>query len=136
MVPVLTQAAAERMIAAGLAKSRELGCRMTIAVVDQAGELIALSRMDGSRPISVEFALRKAQSAAKFCRSTQAYVELLEKDAVLNKLIPGSGMLILPGGVPVLADGVVAGGIGVSGAHHSEDEEVAKAALATLESLT
>jgi uncharacterized protein GlcG (DUF336 family) len=107
------------------------GFRMSAAVVDDSGLLKAFLRMDGASFTSGPVAQDKAFSAAGG-NPTHGWHRALENDAVLGagarSAIPR--LVTLGGGYPVVVDGQVLGGLGVSGGHYSDDMTVAVAALA------
>ncbi len=100
--------------------------RWTIALVDAAGQLLHLSRMDRARAYSADLAQRKARTAAAIGFPTAALAEALKGQPLNNEV------LAVPGGVPVRADGEIAGAIGVSGAQPGDDEAIAAAGLDAL----
>jgi uncharacterized protein GlcG (DUF336 family) len=113
-------------------KAAEIGVPECIAVVDAAGELLAFSRMDDARPGSIEIALVKARSAARRRRATAdegggdgiSHLRL----ALASQLnVTGIG-----GGLPVVVDGQVVGGVGVSSGTSDEDTLVAQAGIDAL----
>jgi uncharacterized protein GlcG (DUF336 family) len=126
LIPILTADDAERALRASLAAARAAGVAVTIAIVDAAGGLLALSRMDGARAYTVDLASRKARTAAAVGVGT-AVLAALYKDKP-----PPAEMMIMPGGIPVLSDKLTAGAIGVSGATTEMDESIAAAGLAAL----
>lgn len=97
---------------------------VSIAVVDEAGYLLHLERMDGAPLQSPEIATGKARTAAIAKAPTKALEDVVkERPAVA--LMPGR--LPIQGGVPLMKDGACIGGIGVSGVKSHEDEIVAEA---------
>lgn len=112
-------------------KSSEMNIPMCIAVVDEAGHLIAFSRMDGGKITSIDIAITKAYTAACARRGTHEY----------NKLaVPGSPtyginttnqgrFTIIGGGLPVVVEGQIVGGIGASTGTAEEDQIVAQAGI-------
>jgi uncharacterized protein GlcG (DUF336 family) len=126
LIPILTADDAERALRASLAAARAAGVAVTIAIVDAAGVLLALSRMDGARAYTVDLASRKARTAAAVGVGT-AVLAALYKDKP-----PPAEMMTMPGGIPVLSDKLTAGAIGVSGATTEMDESIAAAGLAAL----
>jgi 2-methylcitrate dehydratase PrpD/uncharacterized protein GlcG (DUF336 family) len=131
MGPAITATLAQDMIAAARAHARTLGGSFTIAVVDRAGVLLALSRMDGASIDSVRVAENKAYSAAGFKVSTEGWYDLIKGDAPLRSGAPfGIQRLVaIGGGYPIVTEGQVAGGIGVSGGEPRSEMEVAEAGL-------
>ncbi len=113
-------------------KAAQLGVPECIAVVDAGGDLLAFSRMDGARPASVEIALTKARSAARRLRATadEAGGDILQalRLALASQLnVTGTG-----GGLPILIDGQVVGGIGVSSGTSEEDVQIGQAGIDAL----
>jgi glc operon protein GlcG len=104
-----------------------LNVNVTIAVVDAAGTLLGLSRMDGARGYTVDLAIRKARTAAAIGIDTA----LLQKAAGSTPL--SSELLAVAGGIPVLRAGWPAGAIGISGAQPEVDGTLAAAGVGALE---
>jgi uncharacterized protein GlcG (DUF336 family) len=130
----ITTEAAHEVIAAAEAKSAEMGKAMVIAVVDDGGVLKAFSRMDGAALLSVQIAQDKAYTAVGFGMPTHAWHDFIKDDAPLAAGAPSGidRLVVFGGGYPITVDGQVVGGLGVSGGHYSEDQEVAEAGLAAL----
>ena|SRR5579871_1222753 len=133
MAIALTEAL--RAIEAAHRKAEELGVRVTAAVVDPAGLLIALGRMDGSMGLSPQIAEGKAVAASLLQRDGDAVAGMNEQrpaffQAVSSMarvpLVPGLGSLV------VRRDSLAEGAIGVSGAKPEQDLECAQAALTAL----
>ncbi len=122
---------ANRMIQAALAKASEIDVKVSIAVCDGGGNLIAFGRMDGASSISAVVAQGKAAASAGFGRPSGT----LQADSpVIQAVIAAMGGRMLPaqGAVPVVKDGSLAGAIGGSGATAEQDEDCARAGLAAL----
>lgn len=123
----LTIDGAMRLLQAAMAKARDMKVPQCISVVDAGGHLLAFARMDGAFALSVDTALRKAQTAASYGVPTGDIAAGID----LKLAIATEGKRInLPGGLPVIVDGHVIGGIGVGSGTGEQDKEVAKAALA------
>ena len=123
-------ATAGRMIAAAAARARELGKAMSIAVVDEAGQLKAFHAMDGAPHLSIEIAQNKAYTASSFGIPTHVWWDFIKNDPpLLHGITHPPRLVIFGGGYPVIEDGQMVGAIGVSGGHYAEDMEVARAAL-------
>jgi uncharacterized protein GlcG (DUF336 family) len=125
---------ARRMIVAAEEKARELGVPMNIAVVDESGILKAFSRMDGAALLSVQIAQDKAYTAVGFGMPTHGWHDFIKDDPPLAAGAPAGidRLVIFGGGYPITIDGAVAGGIGVSGGHYTQDQEVAEAGLGVI----
>ena len=127
----MTLPAALECIARGLAKAQELGFLVAIAVVDEAGHLVACHRMDGALWVTPEIARAKANAAAAFRSSTHD----LETRFSARQLFAGNvagldgyQFVFGKGGVPLFADGQILGAVGVSGAVPAENDHVIAAA--------
>jgi glc operon protein GlcG len=122
----LTSAGASRMVAAAVEKAAQMGKPQCIAVVDDGGNLLAFSRMDGAKILSIESAIRKATTAA----SSRAPTGGIQGELEFRLAHATSGRLVnLKGGLPIIVDGITIGGIGVGSQTGEEDLEVAKSAL-------
>jgi uncharacterized protein GlcG (DUF336 family) len=124
--------AAEALIDAAVARSNETGKKMVIAVVDAAGNLKAFRRMDGSPSLSVDIAINKAWTAASYGYPTHGWNAFLAGDEGVRQIAHTPRLVTFGGGYPIMIDGELAGGLGISGGHYSEDQDVAEAALKAL----
>lgn len=128
---VLQESDVSAMLAAAKALALEKGWAVTIAVVDDGGHLLGLSRLDGAAPVSAHIAPAKAQTAALGQRATKIYEDIINKGRTAFLSAPFiEGML--EGGVPVVVDGQTIGAVGVSGVQSHEDAQVAEAGIAAL----
>jgi len=134
--PSVSTELAKAMIDAAEQKAADMGHPFVIAIVDDSGVLKAFSRMDGAALLSVQIAQDKAYTAAGFGLSTDAWHDFVKDDAPLAMgAAPGIDRLIVfGGGFPIMIGGKLAGAIGVSGGHYSQDMDVAKAGLAVVPS--
>ena len=106
-----------------------MGVQISLAVVDEFGQLVQMDRMDGASLMSPDIAEAKAVTALNFRRPTSAVAQQVNPDILRS--IQASvhfNILAAAGGVPIYRDGDLAGAIGVSGATGEQDEEVASAA--------
>ena len=128
----LTIDGARGVIQGAMAKARSANAPgAVVAVVDDGGNLMALERLDGTFAAGAAISAGKARTAALFKKPTRAFEELINKGrtamAALADFTP------LQGGVPLEVDGVVVGGVGVSGAASAQqDEEIALAGAGVL----
>ncbi|CAB3389448.1 GlcG/HbpS family heme-binding protein [Kyrpidia spormannii] len=134
----LELAEARVLIEAATARAKEIGVPETVAVVDDGGHLIALERMDGARITGPEIAIAKAFTAAGHRRSTHLFNTPPNGPALPNNeaygiqlMFPGK-FAVFVGGFPIVVDGQVVGGLGVSGGNGEQDTQVGAAALAGL----
>jgi glc operon protein GlcG len=131
----LSLTAANNLIARAHAKAHALGIKVTVAIVDEGGHLVALSRMDGAMPLSPQLAEAKAVGAAMFMRDGEALAKMAQDrpgffsaaDRLVRvPLIPGLGSALIS------EDGTVIGAVGVSGGRPDQDLECAQAGLSEL----
>jgi len=95
-----------------------------IAVVDEGGNLMALERLDGTFAMGSTISVGKARTAVLFKKPTRFFEELINKGRTAMTAVEGFTPLI--GGIPIIVDNQVVGGIGVSGAASAaQDEELA-----------
>ena len=100
---------------------------MAIAIVDNAGMLVAYERMDNTQTASVQVAIDKAASAAIYRRATKVFQDGLAGGGVGLRILALRGASPVEGGLTLMMDGKVVGGIGVSGVNSDQDGLVAKA---------
>ena len=118
---------AKKAIAAGQAEARKNNWPVAIAIVDNAGQLVAFEKMDNTQTASVEVAQDKAVSAAIYRRTTKVVQDGLAAGGAGLRLLGLRGMSPVEGGIPLFIDGKIVGGIGVSGVTAEQDGMVAKA---------
>jgi uncharacterized protein GlcG (DUF336 family) len=127
---------ANKVVAGVHARAAKIGVRVTAAVVDEGGHLVALGRMDGAPPLSPQIAEAKAVGAAMLLRDGASLLQMSEDrpgffaaaaQLVRLPLIPG------PGSLTIQRDGLTLGAVGVSGARPDEDLECATAGLTSIE---
>ncbi|MBP2654444.1 MAG: ATP/cobalamin adenosyltransferase [Firmicutes bacterium] len=123
---------AKLAIAAAETKAKEIGVPMVVAVVDQGGILVAQERMEGALLASVSLALDKAYTASALRMSTEEAAGLVQPGQPLYGLnsVVGGRIVVFGGGVPIVENGDVIGGLGVSGGSVKEDIIVVNAGLA------
>lgn len=125
----LTLAAARTIIAAAEKKADEIGQPMNIAVVDAGGNLIAHVRQDGSWFGSIDISISKAWTAKAFDIQTKDLGDNSQPGQQFFGIHTTNGgkAVIFAGGVPLIRDGIVVGGLGVSGGSGEQDQSVALA---------
>ena len=128
----LTLDEAQQVIARAQAKATDGGIRVTVAVVDEGGLLIALSRMDGAPPLSPQIAEAKAVGAAMLYRDGGGLADLARDRpgffSVADRLarvpiVPGLGSVL------IRREGLVLGAVGVSGGKPEQDLACAEAGV-------
>lgn len=122
---------AGRLIEGAREKSREIGVPMCIAITDESGNLIAFERMDGGKVTSTTIAIDKAYTAAAAKKATHEYGAASQPGSPaygINSAIAGR-LMVVAGGLPVIVDGAVVGGIGVSSGTPPQDQQVAQAGI-------
>lgn len=126
------------IIAAARKVAEEIGVPMVISVVDQGGNLVASQRMDDALLVSVELALNKAYTAAAVKLSTDVLATVAAPGGELYGIHVADNcrIVIFGGGIPLVKDGLVVGGIGVSGGSVEQDVLCAKAGVTKFDSLT
>ena len=131
----LTLEAANTAVVASLAKSRELGVLSVVAVYDEGGTLKALATMDGARFTGVQFALDKAWTAARRGAATQdlADANASAPETGWHSFLKQPQLTLLGGGLPIIVNSQVVGGIGSSGGTIAQDTEIATAGLAAIQ---
>jgi uncharacterized protein GlcG (DUF336 family) len=129
---MITLEKAQSVIAAGIAKAKEIGQPMNIAVVDAGANLTAFTRMDGAWLGSIDIAVNKAFTSRAFDITTR---DLGSNSQPGNQFygihVSNHGrVMIFAGGVPLKSNGQVVGAVGVSGGSGEQDQAVADAAAA------
>lgn len=123
--------AAERLLVAAHEHATATGARVSAAVVDGGGHLIAFGRMDGAEIAGPTLAVDKAFTAVAQSASTAELAVLAAPGGPLFGLHSNGGgrYVIFPGGIPLRRNGVIVGAVGVSGGTVEQDEACAQAAV-------
>jgi uncharacterized protein GlcG (DUF336 family) len=133
--PVLTLDLAERFIAAAKAKAQAEGWAMSFAVVDSAGNPVALARMDGARWLTAGVAQSKAFTSATLRRTSKEVADFAQtRPQLFNSIsgLAGRPLLLAGGGLPLVIEGELLGGVGASGGTEEQDEACARAGLTAI----
>ena len=132
----LTLDGARTIIAAAAEQAASMSLKMNIAVVDEGGHLLSFDRMDGARPASGYTAITKASTAATFRQptgplpaGTSTPDPLLNLSLQIAAQASGGKITTLLGGLPIVVDGQVIGGVGVGGGSGEQDAQVARAGV-------
>ena len=128
----LTLGAAKACMKAAMAKGRELRVAISVAVVDSGGQLVAFERMDAADLVTVGLAQDKAWTAFMNRMPTRDLAPLVQPGAEFYGYASiGRGRtIVFAGGMPLLRDGILVGGVGVSGGSVGEDQAAVDAAVA------
>lgn len=125
---------AQELVARAQARAKDSGINVTVAVVDEGGLLVLLSRMDGAPPLSPQVAEAKAVGAAMLYRDGAGLADLAKDRpgffSVADRLarvpiVPGLGSVL------IRRDGKVLGAVGVSGGKPEQDLECAQAGVSS-----
>ena len=123
---------AKKVAAAALAEARKNNWNMAAAVVDPAGDLVYFEKLDGTQAASVNIAVEKARSSARFKRPTKALQDVVAAGGEGLRILGLPGAVPVDGGVPILMDGKIVGAIGMSGGTSAQDGQCAAAGAAAV----
>lgn len=128
----LTLRAATTLMKGAKAAARDLGVSISVAVVDSGGQLVAFERMDGADLVTIGLAQDKAWTALMNRMPTRDLGPLVQPGAAFYGYdsIGRGRTIVFAGGMPLERDGILLGGVGVSGGSVEQDQEIADAALA------
>ena len=123
----LTLDGARKVIAAAIAEAKTKNAPGgVVAVVDEGGNLMALERLDGTFAAGATISIGKARTAVLFKKPTKVFEDIIKNGRTAMTALPDSLFTPLQGGIPIMSDGQVIGGVGVSGAASAQqDEELA-----------
>ncbi len=128
--PVLTLADAKRVAAAAEAEALRNDWKVTIAITDDGGHLLYLQRGHDTKFGSVETAMMKAHAAAAFQYATKDSENAVLSGRLIHLALPG--VIPAEGGVPLSINGVIVGGLGISGVRAVQDGQIAAAGASAL----
>jgi|SRR5690625_4670637 len=128
-VKQLTLEVVEKMGASAKAEAEKQGWAVSVAICDAGGHLLWLQRRDGAPAMSASIASDKARTSAISGRNSQDLEDMVNQGRTAALSMP---IVPLGGGLPIVVDDVVIGGIGVSGVKPNEDAQVAAAGLEAL----
>jgi len=123
----LTIEGAKKVIAAAVAYAKKNNAPGgVIAVVDDGGNLMALERLDGTFAAGATISIGKARTAVLFKRPTKVFEDIIKNGRTAMVALPDNLFTPLQGGIPIIIEGQIVGGVGVSGASSAaQDEELA-----------
>ncbi|MBB3809454.1 GlcG/HbpS family heme-binding protein [Pseudochelatococcus contaminans] len=127
----IDQADARLLIEGARERAKAIGVPMCIAITDESGNLVAFERMDGGKITSITIAIDKAFTAAAAKKATHEYSAASQPGSPaygINSAIHGR-LMVVPGGLPVVVDGEVVAGIGISSGTPGQDQDCAQAGI-------
>ncbi|WP_099824506.1 GlcG/HbpS family heme-binding protein [Oceaniglobus indicus] len=130
----LDAADADTIMAGAVAHADAIGVPMCIAITDESGQLIAFRRMDGGKVTSTTVAIDKAFTAAAAKKATHEIGAASQPGGPVFGIgsAIGGRLMVVGGGLPVIFEGDVVGGIGVSSGTPDQDRAVAQAGIDAL----
>lgn len=123
----LNLATIKTMVAAAEAEAQKRGVEVTICIVDESGNLLFLEKADGAPLNTIQFAQKKARHAAFYRSPSKNGADAMKKGTAEALAFPD--FFPNQGGVPIIVDGQILGGIAASGAKSEIDEAIAQAGL-------
>ena len=130
--PTLLLEDAKRMMQAAELCAQTMKWPVAIVIADASGGILMAQKLDNTQHSSMEIATGKARTAVNFRRPTRMFQDGIRAGGEGLRFLAMPGVTPLEGGFPVVRNGQVVGGIGVSGVLSSQDSEVAQAGLAAL----
>ena len=103
---------------------------VSIAIVDETGNLLAMKRMDGASPMTANLCVEKAKCSAISRRPSKLFEDII-KNGQMGFLTLNSFSGMLEGGEPILYEGQLVGAVGISGVKSFEDAAIAQWAIQT-----
>jgi glc operon protein GlcG len=122
---------AQAALQAAVAEANKRGWQLNVAVVDSGGNLVSFARMDGAQLGSIAISEHKARTAVKYRRPTRVFEDAVQKND-FKYIVTLDDVIASRGGIPLVEDGKIIGGIGCSGATGSQDEVVCTAGASTI----
>ncbi len=130
--PPVSLETAKKVAAPALAEAAKNNWTIAVAIVDPSGNLVYYEKMDNTQLGSANIALDKARSAALFKRPTKAFQDALATGGENLRILRLQGVVPVEGGFPLIIDGKIVGGIGVSGMSSAQDAQCSKAGADSL----
>lgn len=133
---VLTGDQVFKMLEAAYKSSKENNFNVTITIVDKSGKILGTIRNEDAGVYTLSASFKKAYTAASQKRTTLEIMEGIKKGVIPDDIkFLDDNFTVMEGGLPIFINGKVVGGIGVGGAHSSQDTKIAKVALDVLEKI-
>jgi glc operon protein GlcG len=128
----ITLEQAKKVMAGAEAEAQKNKWNVVISILDSGGNVVMVHRMDGAQWGSLEVARDKAYSAVAFRRPTKAFEDAIGQGGVNLRVLRLAGASPLEGGLPIVVDGKLIGGIGVSGVTAPQDAQIGRAGIDAL----
>lgn len=128
----LTLARAKTIMAAAEARAEADDWPVAIVIADSAGDVVLALKRDQTQHSSLDIATGKALTAVNYRRPTKVFQDGIGAGGEGLRFLAIPGITPLEGGFPIVVDGRIVGGIGVSGVLSTQDAEVAQAGMAAL----
>jgi uncharacterized protein GlcG (DUF336 family) len=128
----ITAEMAKQAAAPAIAEARKNGWKMAIAIVDPAGDLVYFEKMDDTQAGSIDIAIAKARTAARFKRPSKAFQDTLAAGGEGLRILALQGATPIEGGIPLVIAGKLVGAIGASGGTAPQDGQTAQAGASVL----
>jgi glc operon protein GlcG len=125
--PPITLDQAKKAMAAAEAEARQNNWNVVISIVDSGGHAVMLQRLDGSHLTAIGIGEGKARTAVEFRRPTKALEDTMAGGGLGLKYSTVRGVMLIEGGIPIVFDGKIVGGIGVSDVDAKDDAQIAQA---------
>lgn len=126
----LNLAAIKTMVAAAETQAKKMNVEVTLCVVDDSGNLLFLQKADGASLNTIEWAQKKARHSAFYKSPSKDAADTVKKGSVEALAFPS--FFPNQGGLPIIVDGQIMGGIAASGARSDIDEAIAQAGIDAL----
>jgi uncharacterized protein GlcG (DUF336 family) len=126
---------ASKLVKEAIIRAKELNITISVSVVDPVGNLVAFAKMDDCCLIGIGTSQGKAYTAARSGLNNKGFLAYLKENEVCESSLQAENLVLIAGGIPIMYQGKLIGGIGIGGATGAQDEECAQAALAIIERL-
>lgn len=130
--PAITLEQAKIVVAAAEEQAIKNKWAVAIVIADSGGNTVLLHKLDNTQHLSVKIAERKAKTAVNLRRPTKLLQDAVANGGAALRLLAVDGLLPLEGGIPIIVDGKIIGGIGVSGVTSAQDAEAAQTGIDAL----
>ena len=129
---IISNANAKKVAAAALAEAAKMGVPMIVAITDTSGNVVYQERQDAAILGGTLVAPQKAPCAVLYKRPTKAFEDAIALGGVGIRFLRLEGAVPIEGGLPIIVDNKIIGGIGMSGGNGVQDGLAAKAGVDTL----